>query len=416
MINARYYALLCLLVAGLFACSSTVSAQGADEDQTGTFANAISNMAAKVKLYLDEKNEPAIKIGEFAGPGASTAGRSIQVALTSALEQRGIAIKSISAKWTLRGKFEFQPGDRTSTVLINAVLVDVNGAEVSGFRDRIVSAEITSIEDITRVLGVTIDVQKETEDRVVAKAQVEKKKDSLTGPEKRQADKVIDQKDETLVAKVKDSIANPSFELSNGQPSQIKASGDSQFSMEMLVRRKGKASFSPLAVQTEDGIPFIDGLQAGDVYQIRVLNGAQHDVGVKLSIDGINVFALSQQPEYRELGVWLVRAGQSGTIKGWYLNPDRQREFLITSEDKVLELPPSGTIGTITAQFFHAWGETDTVPAIEQLASPKGVSLRTKPGVEIGQQTTFKKSFFGQQMLASLSLRYTFPQDLPPAN
>ena len=66
----------------------------------------------------------------------------------------------------------------------------------------------------------------------------------------------------------------------------------------------------------------------------------------------------------------------------------------------------------INAQFFLAWKPSEQKPLIEQIAS-RGVELRTVVGPPLTKEVKLEPRFFGTAMLASLTVRYSSPPDLP---
>jgi hypothetical protein len=406
-------------VAIVFACTAMamlpVTASARETEDDATFQKAMENLGKNIADYLKEKKEMTVGIGAFDGPGDSTAGRSIRESLSNELKKHDVTVATFGAKWKLVGDFKFESKQTFAIVLVNVYLKDENNSEVTGFRQRIQSEKITAIEDITRLLGINVDLVDETKAQATSGTADEDKepnKDLSDSEQRLVAAKRATEKDSSVISKVETSKQKPSFALAGDQNTQLAAKDNSPFRMEMLVSRGGNAPFAPVAIKNSNGIPFVDDVQAGDVYKVKVYNGADHDIAVKLSVDGINCFALCNNPVFKEQGTWLVRAGQAGSIDGWFIDPAKIAPFVLTTEESVAGLPPADVKGTVTVQVFHAWGADQPTPLVERAVAGKG-GLRTGAGPEISKQSKISRSFFGKTMLASLSLRYAIPDDLP---
>ncbi len=380
---------------------------------------ALERMSKNISSYLVEKGQEQIMIGDFDGPDGVTAGRSIQAELKKRLKELDVEVVPLGAGWKLRGEISFETRGTFSIILLKAELIDKNGKEVSGFRERVKDEKISSLEDISRLFGLTVDLRKE-QDGV---AEVLNKTDAgttgattptteaTTDSSKESKGDVFVSRQSNLTDKIEASVAKTTFTFAENSQSIVAASTDSPFRIEVLSRPAGAAQFSSVPIVDQGGFPFAP-LAANDTYKIRVYNNADHAIGVKLSIDGINSLGLSEVPQFRQDGTWYVEAKSFGTIHGWYVNPSLMKEFLVTSNGDNLQLPDASDLGTITAQFFHAWGENEPIPAIEQIAVRRAqISTTLGPAVNVNTKTV--RSNFGKSLLGSISIRYSNPDDLP---
>ncbi|WP_404310749.1 hypothetical protein [Neorhodopirellula lusitana] len=372
--------------------------------EASTLDDAIVSLAGNVSDYLKEKGRNEVMLGNFDGPGSATAGRAIRAALKEQLSVKGTKVVPLGASWTVRGSFVFQKDQSDAIVLIKADLFDKTGKELSGFREKVKVQEVSSIEDISRLLGLTVDLDKEQD----AVAEVTKTSDQASPRDL--ADQLIS-KQSTVTNKLAVSVSDPTFAFRDDRKTAISPSASSKFRVEVLVRREGSPRFEPIAIEDAGGFPFAS-LQANDTYKLRVHNDADHAVGVKLSVDGINSFCLCLDPVTKEIGSWYVPAKSVGVVSGWYVSPTLLKEFVVTAKGESLGLPDAADIGTVTAQFFHAWGEGEQPPAVELLATNRG-QLRTGIGRDITRQARSHRSFFGKTLLSSVSIRYSNPDDLP---
>lgn len=194
----------------------------------------------------------------------------------------------------------------------------------------------------------------------------------------------------------------------------VSAQQGSLFRIEILVKQG--PGYIPRGVSNFDGVPFTE-LTEGEVYGVKVHNGAPHDVAVDLSIDGVNMWALSANEGFRQLGKFIVPAKSSTLIRGWHIGAptiDRYEEFrvVLVPDSVVAELGVGeSAVGQIQAQFFAA-GDSPNLPGTE----PIGAQSATGRGAPIEQPTTVRRVFIGQSLLAAVTVRYARPDiaDLPP--
>ncbi|MEM6980196.1 MAG: hypothetical protein AAF539_11075 [Planctomycetota bacterium] len=395
------------LVLGMIATSTPASATTLDQ--------AIENIAEKVSSYLKEKGQTEILLKDFNGPGEATAGRAVRVALKSDLIDRDIRIIPLGANWTVRGSYNFDVDDDGAIVMIKTELVDKSGKEISGFRQRVREESVNSIEDIVRLLGSTVDLKSELEsvaDPSKSKSETSSETKSSGASQTTKLQQLVSKKT-SVNDKVAQSIAVPTFAHRNTERTIISPETSSTCRIELLVRRPGQADYTPIEIDNLGGFPFA-GLSEDETYKIRIYNDESHDIGVKLSVDGINSFQLAEDPSLRELGTWVIGAGKVGVIPGWYVSSTLAREFLVTAKNKVEGLPDSPSdLGTVTVQVFHAWNPDEPPPAVELIARSKG-QLRTGVGRDITRRGGFQRSVFGKRMLSAISIRYSIPDDLPP--
>lgn len=389
----------CLLLLSLFSVAIAKPANA------GTLEDAIESMAVNISSYLDEKGQRQILLGAFNGPGEATAGRAIRAQLKERLIEKDTTIVPLGANWTVRGQFSFEKTGSSAIVLIAANLFDKTGKEISGFREKVKVQEVSSIEDISRLLGLTVDLDKEQEDVASTSSSASE------STNKTEIAKQLVSKQTVVTKKLASSIATPVFAFRNQTKTEISPDQNSKFRLELLVQRNGTGNPQAIAIQDAGGFPFAP-LEANDIYRLKLYNDADHAVGVKLCIDGINSFCLSADHRHRELGTWYFPPKSTGLISGWYVSPTLLKEFVVTADGKNLGLPDASDLGTITAQFFHAWGENEQPPAVELLATNRG-QLRTGIGRDISRQGGFQQSFFGKTLLSSISVRYSIPDDLP---
>jgi len=163
----------------------------------------------------------------------------------------------------------------------------------------------------------------------------------------------------------------------------------------------------PRPAKLVDGIPFVV-LEPDDEYTIRLVNESEQEAAVWVGIDGISMFAFSEdlEPNGRWRDYWVLVAGRKGgeeegvlPVKGWYFhNRDSgSRKFRVTEYPKsaaYLKGMSAGQLGMITLQFRETWPEG---------TKPKMVG--TGFGTAFTQKWTRVKRDIGQ-LKATITIRY----------
>ena len=367
----------CLLLV-LTAVPNTASARTLDD--------ALDGIVDRVQKYMANHGDNSVTIGNFNGPPSSSAGIRIKAALAERLKAADVNVSKL-ARLEVRGTFasEVEP---TPIVLIRAEMVDQTGATLGDFRERI---SVDSVEDVVNLLGATTDLTTS---------------ESTTENESQR--ETIEQRDEQLGK----DIQAPSFSLTG--TTAVSAKADSPYRVEIFLRDAG--TLTPIPVEDFSGFALVS-LSKGQEYVVKLHNASDIDVGVKLTIDGVNTFEFSENAGFRDLGMWMVPAGQVGTVDGWHINNNESLAFLVT------DVPDSATaklqrettaIGTINASFFPAW-TGDDVPEVEIIGKARG-DIGTGLGSKIGSVYETVQRHFGATLLAAVSIRYEKPDppvDLP---
>lgn len=92
---------------------------------------------------------------------------------------------------------------------------------------------------------------------------------------------------------------------------------------------KSGAGYVARAIESDaKGRPLVP-IHKQEVYGVRLINNASHEVAVDLQIDGINCFAFSETKSK----LWIVAPGKHVDILGWHKTNTRSLEF------KVVDFP-----------------------------------------------------------------------------
>lgn len=129
----------------------------------------------------------------------------------------------------------------------------------------------------------------------------------------------------------------------------------------------------------EDGLAFVK-IDRGHVYGVRLVNDADFDAAVSLTIDGLSMYvacdkedpgtkAKLRDDQGRPLHNFvIVRKNSKAFVRGWFINMRDTDEFLVTEYAKsfAAQFPQSaGRVGVITACFHAAVPKGQAFPAGE---------------------------------------------------
>lgn len=335
----------------------------------------MAEMAVKFSAAIKGLGHDSVSIGAFTAPpqlDAST-GPGIAKLLADEFARQEISVKR-RAEFGLKGEFRDARNEQGRlTARIDGELVDRSGNVVFTY-----STDINGAGELSSLLGLTVELP---------------------------ADKPEKQREQ----KVAEAIEKPKADI---RQTRVSASSTSPYSIELLV--KSGDDYQPRSVTLDEGVPFVP-VARQEIYGVRLINDSPLDAAVTLTIDGVNVFAFSQNKEYKH---YIIKRKSSGLIKGWHRTNQVADSFQVGEFSKspaASLLPAGGVIGTITASFAAAWGVNEPAPADElsaRLAS-RGGQDATIIGPPTSQELTEVHRHTGS-VRAVVSLRYSKPDDLPP--
>jgi hypothetical protein len=144
------------------------------------------------------------------------------------------------------------------------------------------------------------------------------------------------------------------------EQTRVFAKPDSPYGLEVLVKRGSK--FEPCPVRTKGGLVRAD-LKRDDVYAVRLINNSDHESAVNLTIDGLDLFAFSDNRGAQII----LKPKSTALVKGWPRTFTESNEFLVTeyARSAAHQLKSTGEVGVITANFAAAWPVNGPRPADE---------------------------------------------------
>ncbi|MEI6233895.1 MAG: hypothetical protein WCT04_12630 [Planctomycetota bacterium] len=327
----------------------------------------LGELAKKIAASL--KDDKSVRIGTFVGRGDihSYFGPEINRVLAKELAALGIHIDA-KAKSEVNGEYrpatvapeDKQPDFKLTCIRLNVKIVDANtGDLINGivFEPRSIFGESA----VLRAIAVPVSIPPTASTK--------------------KADEII-----------RESYQKPSFNLTN---STIKSSDKSPFAVEVLVvgdKDAANPERGADVLRTAQGLPFIH-VQKGQYYRLRIHNNADHEVAVRVSIDGIDQYSFSD-PEFRKpdgtprFNYRILSPHTSEVIKGWYRNPGSFDYFVVTDYAKsaAAELKRGeNDVGQIALEFRACWEKDSDRPADEGKNSRSPVATGREHG---GRETT----------------------------
>ena len=372
----RFLAAVSGCLAWLALCAPAMAA----DLQFGNMKDAMQALAKDIERQLLDQGLDQVSIKTFDGPSGASASSRIAQALSEQLKDRSIGVANTAGSWSVSGSYFADMNDNGKLeVFIESVLKNQRGREQA----KLLTPIITNEQETLSLFGVNANVPTQ------ATAEQTAAKKSLDSVRAEAILKAIDEPQATIFG------------------SQVKTSSDSPYAIEVLVAGQ------PLPAVDKSGAAVVD-VKKGQAYAIRLINNSDEDVGITLTIDGINTLAFSENPGYKQLGKWVIAARSVGTVRGWHIagNQARQFEVMDYGASAAAKFASTKDIGTITATFCVAF--TGNPPADEPQLRGKG-ELATGLGAPTEQKLTDVVRKYGA-VRAAISVRYAKPDesDLPP--
>jgi hypothetical protein len=289
---------------------------------------SLRDMGAQVAKLLKGRNEDTIAVGAFTGPAhcPASAGPGLKRVLIEELEKLNIRVKR-QAGLEIKGDYR-DVLDKDSQVLalrLKAAVLERRSGDVIVELDR----KIEDRDILAQVLGVT---RPDLGDGRSPKAES---------------------------AELKKRLDRPSVDL---RSARIKADPKSKYALEIQVKQAG--AYVPRPASAEEGLAFVP-IKKSEAFAVKLINDSDYDAAVELTLDGLSMFAFSDNRGYRFV---VVPKRSSSLIKGWHRTNQVSDEFLITDYSKSAAkelLANPDPIGTITATFSAAWDPKEKPPADE---------------------------------------------------
>ena len=359
-------------------------------------AAQLAKVAATIKQIAESQRVDSVAIGRFTGPPTfpTSAGTGLTVMFKDELERVGLTVKrrasiGIKGEYFIESDAVGESHDQPLAIRIEIELVDQFGkvltnldfqgdlgddhsSDAIAFAKGKAHTQITDTDDMLAMIGPNVDLPPDTN---------------------------LKKRDEIL----RQSLQKPNTLI---RGNQVLAGPNSPYAIEVLTR-KG-TDFQPIAPTNDDGLAFV-GLAKGDIYAIRVTNRSPLDAAVRITIDGLNMFAFADNRDFKFM---IIPAGKSTLIKGWYRTSSTADSFKVgtLAESAIKELGENfDEVGTITVAFSAAWPENSPPPEDEasaKLLATRGEKLATGRGPSTESLTQLVTRHIGVPR-AVISVRYS---------
>ena len=335
----------------------------------------------EIKRDLLKRGVASVAVGEFSGAAnlKASGGPAISNALIDAFQKIGLTVDR-KARIEVAGRFRPGTIKRFNSLRIHLRFEDNDSGDPLLETD----LDIVDAGTIIRLAGGTGDISGQTREE--------------------QSEKV----GRILKKPVAHVGTNPGAEKAN---TRIAADPESPYAIEVLVKSP-ENDFRPRAATIIEGQAFV-ALAREQVYAVRLINDSDLDSAVILAVDGLSMFAFSDQLADRDARLIIPKHSNS-LIVGWYRNdgPKGSNEFLVArlSEAAVAKQmrESSAEIGMVTATFAAAWPKDPPAPPGEEPFIPTKDDLATVIGKPIDQPFKRVDYLFGKTK-AAITVRYNKP-------
>lgn len=343
----------------------------------------------------------SVQLGGFEGPISDV---GIKLALKRELQKR-VNLVTEGANFTISG--EFAGGMRNQQMMIRVTTRIKKAANGTVLRTIPFQISVTPQVGFNILNPPTFDASVAGSEESGGTANPPATGDNQKPSEMAEADqkKVSERLTNSVVDPEPPTITKPTaFIGEQAQDSLMKISAESPYGLELL--RETPEGYVPLLAKVVGDRAKID-LSAGQVYAVRVHNGSDQPVGVEVLIDGINIFAFSADPVWKESGKFIVRPG-TGLLKGWHDEGAKSHKFQVMkyADSPAAELGFESGVGTIQVGFYQ-------VAPVKADGDNPVLNLATGKGDQTEMRYSKMLTKFGG-FLGGLAVDYVpFPQDLP---
>jgi hypothetical protein len=315
----------------------------------GSMGDGMAALSSQLKTALMAAGQTTVALGPFT-PAAAGQHTSFGARIVSALSQQltgsGITAVNGAGAWKLGGEYSGEKNETNGKfeVFILSQLKDHRGRSQGQMLTPIIQDE----REALAMLGATAQLPTQISQEL-AKA----------------GGTVVEARADAIAA----AKAQPAVAVTGAL---IRTAPNSPFAIEVLALNG--QPFPPASVS---GQAFVE-IPKGASYLVRLHNQSPQDVGVALTIDGINTLAFSQNKSFRDLGVWVIAAGGQGTIRGWHDIGNRSLQFTVTdiANTPAAQFGASDQVGVITATFMAAFSTalppSEIIPGVKSVGTGKG--------------------------------------------
>jgi hypothetical protein len=343
----------------------------------------LSSLAEKITVFLKAESVPAIAVGNFSGPPAlmASSGPGIKKILGEEFSRFGITVDR-RAPLVVKGDYglSFNQKSTTEGYIFGRVIRAEGGQILFEFRQ-----PITRRGAAEQLIGGT----SQWEESPVIQETVAPSQPGLASPPAPSQPSTPSQ----------GSPSSPPVppHLQNGI---VFPKDGSPYGVEILV------GGVPRPPKLDEEFPFVE-IGAGETYAVRLWNHSDFDAAVRLTVDGISMFAFNESGGPLEHVV--VPKGRTVTVPGWFMTLGESMEFKVTGYPESAAATvgiPEDEVGMVTAVFAAAWkpGQPGGPPSDEFSGTKGGLATGFGEKVGAGYQ---KEDYEIGKIRAAVTIRYT---------
>jgi len=372
-----------------------------------TMEEAMQELAKEVHGFLD--TVPAannrLRVDAFTGPSSS--GIGLVDCLKNRLKAEGIAMADVGG-FSVSGNFEIGEDPQAPKQTVVRINTSVN-KPLGGALHEFPKVIVTKTDEVLKMLGQTVNSTPEGAAGVAS---------DIPNPEQQALTNLP-----AVSQRIEQAANQPQTPASLGSPppagltgpgqptgptlSVARFSPQSPYGVEVLIRRPEgllPCQFDP--EQLKAGIARV-ALSEGDVYVLKLLNATPRQVGAAVTIDGINVFGFSKNPDWNRLGKMVIMQG-AAMVNGWHDDGDFSFAFQVShyGDSAAAHFGADKGVGTINVIFYE----------IGLGMGVGGPEIGTKLGERVVVPYRSQVTHF-LQPLGSVAIHYNragHPKDLPP--
>jgi hypothetical protein len=284
--------------------------------------DGLNRLAKEVATFLKKDGSSSINVGDFIAPPRlqASGGAGLSLEIAAALKQQSIDVRKDSP-FQLIGQFTLRDEKADPSDSFESVALRIKASVLDKDDEELKKLSISVFGDAAlQIAGGTTDLPQ----GLPPAAKEQKKRDTIDHP--------------------RAAIVG----------NETRSSGNSPFGIEVRARRGLSSESAPRTPEDDQGRAFVK-LTKGEEYIVRLHNRAPFEAAVTLTIDGLTMFAFSNEGNFGSQV--LVPSGKFIDIPGWYITSTKTDAFEITSYAKSAAASkgvPVTNMGTITATFHEA--------------------------------------------------------------
>lgn len=186
------------------------------------------------------------------------------------------------------------------------------------------------------------------------------------------------------------------------------AGGERECQVLVLAAKDGGYEERPLMTRRGQ---WVVSLEQEELFGLKLVNNSDHDLAVRLTLDGVNSFHFSKLSD--KYTFYYVAGHSSLWVPGWHIDNEHSAAFQIgkyagSVNQEVLEQPSD--VGTITAEFARAWTDPNARPEDETSRAAMMPEKAIHRGPDLEKSYVEKRVYHGR-FTEMMNIVYAVPQE-----